>query len=224
MTVPAIEARRASLSAVEAERDALLKERDDLRQRLVDADWERDTAESEAAVLRDDLWPARDEGARLVSGLGRVYLLGDLPPVRPEGHNRNTMGPWAALVSLPTGQIYVPSNYADELWCKYGLSSVVSDWETLHEHGPLVAVSKFAYRDHAAVVQAQRDLHSTIHELRSFTRVGWPADTARVEALVHRFGQYGADKPTVAEWINALYYLASATRIAWQDEVHKVPS
>jgi hypothetical protein len=209
-----VEAMRAALAGMTAERDAL-------REELETAAWERDNAQNESAFLRDDVlrveWrPFLDDVTPPERTIGLLLTAGDTPPPQPAD---------IALVSMSTGATYVRANtVTDDMWCEYGQDTAYSDWATLTERGPWVTVGTYALRDHKAKAAARRRLFTAIHSAKPYSPnlVEWPESATWALDTVKAIGNdwRSTDKPDA--WIDALSTLASTCRSAWADDHAKL--
>jgi hypothetical protein len=209
-----VEAMRAALAGITAERDAL-------REELETAAWERDNAQNESAFLREDVlhveWrPFLDDATPPERTIGLLLTAGDTPPPPPAD---------IALVSLSSGAIFVRANtYHLDSWCEYGQETTYSDWATLTERGPWVTVGTFSLRDHKAKAEARRRLFTAVHNAKPYSPnlVEWPESATWALDAVKKLGSdwRSTDKPDA--WIDRLSVLVSACRSAWADEHTKL--
>lgn len=202
---------RAELAGVTAERDAL-------REQLDTTSWERDTAQNEAAYLRDVItphnWraPFADELPRTV---GLLLTMGDEPPLPPEHEH----GEQIALVSLSTAQIYVRHPRAPEQWMRYGQRLSVTDFTTMAENGPWITVDASSLRDHDAKAEAARRLYSVIYD-SGIGQAPWPEAAQRWLDRIKELGGNGSllsRSNDPADWIDAWHTVANAVRGAWAE-------
>lgn len=220
---PAVLARLQTAESLRAEMAGIVAERDALREELQTAGWERDTAQCEAAYLREEVllrdrpW-STDDNPRI----GRLLTMGDEPPPAPES------GADIALVSLSTGEVYVRGYpNSDSPWSKYGEYTSSTDFVTLAERGPWVTVDGWRYQDHKERSEAHRRLYAAVHCGIPGTGnyvYGWPESTERFRESIDGLSAQrfpNIDNPnTSAAWIEAWRNLAQATRAAWEVE-HK---
>lgn len=209
--------RLRTAESLRAEVAGLTAERDALREELDRAGWERDTAQSEAAALRDDVLHRDGYYANRPANLGLILTTGDVPPPPPDDEH----GEDIALVSLTTGELYLrPHRRLPDQWCRYGNGTLVTDFATLGEKGPWITVGTWAVRDHAALVERDRRLRESTYDIR----VGWAQTPESAENAIERvraLSQRGfMNKAEPYEWISALHLLACAFWSAWHDE-HK---
>ena len=205
-----VEAMRAALAGITAERDAL-------REELETAAWERDNAQNESAFLREDVlhveWrPFLDDATPPKQTIGLLLTAGDTPPAPPAD---------IALVSLSSGAIFVRANtYHLDSWCEYGQDTTYSDWSSMTERGPWVTVGNYGLRDHKAKAEARRRLFTAVHSAKPYNPnlVEWPESAIWALDAVKALGNdwRSTDKPDA--WIDRLSTLASTCRSAWADE------
>jgi len=217
---PAVVARHESIEAMRAELAGVTAERDALREELETAAWERDNAQNESAFMREDVLHAEgyyepgDDDSWSARSIGLLLTAGDTPPPPPAD---------IALVSMSSGAIFVRADtHRPEAWCEYGMDTAYSDWATMTERGPWVTVGTYSLRDHKAKAQARRRLFTAIHSAKPYhpNLVEWPESATWALDTVKAIGNdfRSSDRPDA--WIDALSTLASACRSAWADE-HK---
>jgi len=209
-----VEAMRAALAGMTAERDAL-------REELETAAWERDNAQNESAFMREDVlnveWrPFLNDAAPPERTIGLLLTAGDTPPPPPAD---------IALVSMSSGAIFVRANtYHLDSWCEYGQETTYSDWASMTENGPWVTVGTYSLRDHKAKAAARRRLFTAIHSAKPYNPnlVPWPETATWALDTVKAIGNdwRSTDKPDA--WIDALSTLASTCRSAWADDHAKL--
>lgn len=214
---PAVLRRAHALRAVEVERDALVAERDALREAVKDAGWERDEAQGEAAALRDDVlgsWAERHPAWRdaMTPEVGRLYVSGDDEPARPEDGRSDV-----ALVSLATGQAYVRrDSFGRAEWVRYGVGGALHDWSAMAEQCPLVSVDAFAYRDHGDIVAREQRTRQATYD--SPSAHVWPEPARESVEAIRALGAQAFTTREPAEWITRWRNLASRMLVVWQDE------
>jgi len=217
---PAVVARHESIEAMRAELAGVTAERDALKAELEDAAWERDQAQNESAFMRtdvlhgEDYYEPGDDESWSARSLGLLLTSGDTPPAPPAD---------IALISLSTGSIYVRSNslHADS-WCEYGQDTVYSDWSNMAGRGPWITTATAGLLDHRSKADRRRRLVTSVYNARAYSPnvVEWPESAVWALDAVKALGRdYRAvDRPDA--WIDALSTLASCCRSAWADE-HK---
>lgn len=218
----AVIVRLQTAETLRAEIAGLTAERDELRTELQTAAWERDTAQCEAAYLRDEVLHRDPPWSSGDPRVGRLLTMGDEPPPPPEN------GADIVIVSLSTGEVYVRAYpHSDCQWSKYGQYSSSSDFVTLAERGPWVTVDGWRYRDHKERAEAHRKLYSTIHAGVPGTgpHVDWPKSTDHWrtqldELQAKRFADV-EDLAVLAAWIEAWRSLALGTRSAWAGQTSR---
>ena len=209
-----VEAMRAALAGMTAERDAL-------REELETAAWERDNAQNESAFMREDVlhveWtPFLDDATPPERTVGLLLTTGDTPPAPPAD---------IALVSLSSGAIYVRTlSWKPDAWSEYGQDTTYSDWASMAGRGPWVTVGTYALHDHKPKAEARRRLFTAIHNAKPYNPnlVAWPESAIWALDTVKAIGNdwRSTDRPDA--WIDALSTLASACRSAWADEHAKL--
>lgn len=209
--------RLRTADSLRAEVAGLTAERAALREELDRAAWERDTAQSEAAALRDDVLHRDGYYSHRPANLGLILTTGDVPPPPPDDEHGDDI----ALVSLTTGELYLrPHRRLPDQWCRYGNGVSVTDFATLGEKGPWITVGTWAVRDHAAVVERDRRLREATYSIR----LGWADVPESAQSAIERVnllkGRGPLNQAEPSEWIEALNLLAGAFLSAWRDE-HK---
>jgi len=215
---PAVAARHESLEAMRAELAGITAERDALKAELEDAAWERDQAQNESAFMREDVlhgegyYEPGDNESWSARSLGLLLTSGDTPPAPPAD---------IALISLSTGVIYVRANSLNpDTWCEYGQDTVYSDWSNMAGRGPWITTATAGLLDHRSKADARRRLVTAVYSARPYQRniVPWPESAEwaldRVKALAGDFRS--TSRPDA--WIETLSVLAGAVRAAWQAE------
>lgn len=214
---PAVVSRHESIEAMRAELAGVTAERDALKAELEDAAWERDQAQNESAFLREDVlhveWrPFLDDATPPERTIGLLLTSGDTPPAPPAD---------IALISLSTGATYVRArNQYRDAWCEYGQDTVQADWSNLAQRGPWITTATFGLLDHQSKADRRRALFTSIHNARPYHPdvVKWPENATWALDAVKALGRdfRSVDRPDA--WIDALSTLVSACRSAWLEE------
>lgn len=217
---PAVAIRGESVEAMRAELVGITAERDALREELETAAWERDNAQNESAFLREDVlhveWtPLLDDATPPERTIGLLLTAGDTPPAPPAD---------IALVSMSSGATYVRATAGSDAWCEYGQDTAYSDWASMTDRGPWVTVGTYSLRDHKAKAAARRRLFTALHNARPYqpNLVAWPESATWALDAVKELGQDWRSSDRPDEWIDKLGTLASACRSAWADEHGKL--
>lgn len=211
----AVLARLRSADTLRAELAGITAERDALRTELDTAAWERDTAQNEAAFLREEVL-GRDHwsGKAPDQLLGLLLTMGDTPPPPPADEH----GQDVALVSLSTAAVYVRVRRTDQ-WTRYGDGVSYTDFATMAENGPWITVDAACLRDHQAKVDARRRLSRVLYDAGPGV-APWPDSTERLLEQARELSNHrvSARPDQAADWISVWHSIASSTQLAWADE------
>lgn len=217
---PAVLARLDTAETLRAELAGVTAERDALRDELKTAGWERDTAQNEAAYLREDVLGRDRVWAESVrQEIGRILTSGDdSPPPPDEGR------PDVALVSLSTGEIRVrTTERAPDSWARYGETSASSDFATLAERGPWITVENYEYRDHHRRGQARRKLRDALWAAKPGLGRYPEGAAGAIESWRANSERWisDLDEADLAARISVLTMVTSAVRHDWEIAQHR---
>lgn len=212
---PAVLARLRTADSLRAELAGITAERDALRAELDMAGWERDTAQNEAAYLRDDVLRRDAFPPDQPRRIGLLLTMGDTPPAPPTGQYEQDI----ALVSLSSGDLYIRPNPSDpDQWAQFGRYGVVTDFATMAQSGPWITVEGPALARHKEKAELTRRLGQTLYNVTPGV-APWPENAQRWIGQITDL-QENRHRSTVdpAAWINAWHGAATAARHAWEQE------